>query len=73
MRRAPDFCTFYRVHPFHQIQGEFVIMTCKTTDLAKARRRVAEKKKRAKAALQKFRENCAARGVPVFASVRRAA
>ncbi len=48
-------------------------MTCKTTDLAKARRRVAEKKKRAKAALQKFREDCAARGVPVFASVRRAA
>lgn len=48
-------------------------MTRNTSDLAKARRRVAEKQKRAKAALEKFREDCAARGVPVFASVRRAA
>lgn len=48
-------------------------MTHKPTELADARRRVAEKQKRAKAALRKFREDCAARGVPVFASVRRAA
>lgn len=48
-------------------------MTRNTTELAKARRRVAEKQRRAKAALAKFQEDCAMRGIPVFASVRRAA
>ena len=48
-------------------------MTRKTTELTKARRRIAEKKLQTQAALKKFREDCTARGVPVFASVRRAA
>lgn len=48
-------------------------MTHKPSELAKARRRVAEKQQQSKAALRKFREDCATRGVPVFASVRRAA
>ena len=41
-------------------------MTRNTTELAKARRRVAEKQRRAKAALQKFQEDCAMRGVAGF-------
>jgi hypothetical protein len=48
-------------------------MTRNASELAKARQRVAEKHKRTQAALQKFREESAARGVPVFVSVRRAA
>ena len=48
-------------------------MTQKTSELAKARRRIAEKKMQTQAALQKFRDDCSSRGVPVFASVRRAA
>ena len=44
-----------------------------TTDLAQARRRIAEKQKLAREALRKFKEDCANRGVPVFASVRAAA
>ncbi len=48
-------------------------MTHKTTELAKARRRIAEKKTQTQVALKKFREDCTARGVPIFASVRRAA
>lgn len=49
------------------------MMTRNTTELAKARRRVAEKQRRAKAALEKFQAECASRGIPVFATVRRAA
>ena len=48
-------------------------MTRNTTELAKARRRIAEKKTQTQAALKKFRDECMSRGVPVFASVRRAA
>ncbi len=73
MPPAPEISDLYRVRPFHHILGEFVLMTRNTSELAKARRRVAEKQRRAKAALQKFQEDCATRGVPVFASVRRAA
>ena len=43
-----------------------------STDLARARRRIAEKQKQAKEALRKFKEDCATRGIPVFASVRAA-
>ncbi|NNE79024.1 MAG: hypothetical protein HKN18_02020 [Silicimonas sp.] len=42
-------------------------------DVAQARRRLAEKQKRAKRALQKFQEDRGAQGYPVFVSVRRAA
>ncbi len=49
------------------------MMTRNTSALARARRRVAERQRRAKEALQKFHEECTTRGVPVFTSVRRAA